>query len=368
MRIFVSSVITGFEEYRAAARRAVELLGFNPVMAEDLPAQSMTPQQACLEGVRMSDLYVGVLGRRYGTPAASGRSPTEEEFEEARSLSKPVLVFATREGMEEAQVAFLDRIRNWDEGVLYARFETQEQLKDEITRALAGRISPRRVTSPGVAGEMLGELLGYVDQIDSDVIVGLAVVPDLAQPLVELSQIDELATQVSKAAQALPGFVGEFRTLAKEHSAEAHVGDYRREATLEVFDDGRMVSVLPLTADRRDLASGFIIDAQSTQSSLAAMIETFDKTLAWLDRRSVVSRVYLHGRLKGVRMKTFADLPAEPITSIEVPSHDLPDPMPFPSQALELGRLRLRQADEVAVTLRGTIARLFTSAIEGRRR
>ena len=74
------------------------------------------------------------------------------------------------------------------------------------------------------------------------------------------------------------------------------------------------------------------------------------------------------GGLKGVRVNTFADLPTGPISSIEGPSHDLPDPMPFPSQALELGRLRLRQADEVATTLRGTIGRLFTSAIEGRRR
>lgn len=367
MKIFISSVITGFEDYRTAARRAVELLGLDPVMAEDLPAQPVTPQQACLEGVRMSDLYVGVLGPRYGTPAASGRSPTEEEFEEARGLSKPVLLFATRERMEEAQAALLDRIKSWDEGVLYARFETPEQLKDEITRALAGRISPRRVLSLDLAGEMLGDLLGSVDQIDGDVTVGLAVVADLAHPLIELSQIDELAGQVSEAAEALPGFAGEFRTLAKERSAEAYTGHYRREATLEVFDDGRMVSGLPLTSDRLDLASGFIIDAQNVQSSLMAVIEAFDRTLAWLDRRGIVSRVYLQGRLKGVRMKMFADLPIEPVNSMEVPSHDLPDPMPFPSRPLQLGRPQLARAAEVASTLRGTISRLFASATEARR-
>lgn len=367
MKVFISSVIEGFKEYRAAARRAANLLNLESVMAEDFPAQPLTPQQACLEGVRASDLYVGVLGARYGATGASGRAPTEEEFEEARRLSKPVLVFTWRGEMDETQQAFLDRIRSWDKGVLYARFGTPEELKDEIIRALALRTSPGQVITPDLASETIGGLFSTVDDVDGDVLLGLGLVPDLARPLVELSAIDELANQVSQAASTLPGFQSGFQSIAKERSAEAYIGDYRREAALEAFDDGRMICVLPLTSDRRDLASGFIIDARMTQSSLATMIGVFQTVLAWLDKRGMTSRVYLQGRLKGVRMKTFADVPSESINTIEIPSHSLLDPLPFPSAPLEVGRPQLAKAEDLAATLRSVIARLFESARQPRR-
>lgn len=50
MKIFISSLIRGFEPYRAAARDAVTQLGYEPVMAEDFPAQPNSPQVACLQG------------------------------------------------------------------------------------------------------------------------------------------------------------------------------------------------------------------------------------------------------------------------------------------------------------------------------
>lgn len=48
MKIFISSLIGGFEVYRAAARDAVTQLGYEPVMAENFPAQPNSPQVACL--------------------------------------------------------------------------------------------------------------------------------------------------------------------------------------------------------------------------------------------------------------------------------------------------------------------------------
>ncbi len=51
VRVFISSVITGYERYRDAVAAAVESLGHAVVRAEDFGALPGTPQQACLDGV-----------------------------------------------------------------------------------------------------------------------------------------------------------------------------------------------------------------------------------------------------------------------------------------------------------------------------
>lgn len=43
MKVFISSLISGFEEFRSAARDAVRQLGHEPVMAEDFGAQPASP-------------------------------------------------------------------------------------------------------------------------------------------------------------------------------------------------------------------------------------------------------------------------------------------------------------------------------------
>ena len=92
MRVFISSLITGFESLRDAAASASATLGHEPVRAEDFQASPDSPQQACLAGVRGSDVVVLILGERYGVVQQSGLSATHEEYRVARE-SRPVLVF-----------------------------------------------------------------------------------------------------------------------------------------------------------------------------------------------------------------------------------------------------------------------------------
>ena len=56
MKIFISSLITGMEDTRAAAKSAIEALGHAAVMAEDFGARPQSPQVACLDGLRQSSL------------------------------------------------------------------------------------------------------------------------------------------------------------------------------------------------------------------------------------------------------------------------------------------------------------------------
>jgi hypothetical protein len=136
MKVFISSIIGGFEVYRAAAKSAIATLRHQPIIAEDFGAKPSTPQIACLTGIRESDLVVLILGAEYGAIQASGMSATEEEFREARQ-HKPVFAFV-RAGVDPStqQKAFIEEVESWSGGVFRGSFKNADDLRDGITRAL----------------------------------------------------------------------------------------------------------------------------------------------------------------------------------------------------------------------------------------
>lgn len=136
MKIFISSLISGFEEYRAAARDAVRALGHEPVMAEDFPSQPNSPQIACLSGLRQSALILLLLGERYGAPQSSGLSATHEEYREAKNM-RPVIAFVQDSvPREPEQKEFVTEVQQWEGGLFRGGFSTPAQLKDGVTRAI----------------------------------------------------------------------------------------------------------------------------------------------------------------------------------------------------------------------------------------
>jgi hypothetical protein len=137
MKVFISSLISGFEPFRAAARSAVKSLGHQPIMAEEFGAKPSSPQIACLQGLRDSDLMILLLSGRYGAvPAGSRVSPTHEEYLEARE-SKQILLFV-QEGVntEPAQAALIADAQGWHGGLFRAGFRNPEELRDQITAAI----------------------------------------------------------------------------------------------------------------------------------------------------------------------------------------------------------------------------------------
>jgi hypothetical protein len=121
--VFISSVMKGFSAERQAARKAVESLRMTPVIAEKFGAKPHSSQLACLEGVRASDIYVLILGAKYGFVAQSGLSATEEEYNEARRRGLPVLVFVQNIEREPKQQEFFDRIGGYESGYFPAFFD-----------------------------------------------------------------------------------------------------------------------------------------------------------------------------------------------------------------------------------------------------
>lgn len=137
MKVFISSVVRGYEKYREAAAEGVKTLDCQVVRSENLPAQPDTPQQACLREVRGSDAVILLLGERYGAKQYSGFSATQEEYNEAKKNNIPVLVFIESEIKPElAQEKFIKNAKDWTSGIMVNMFSDSKQLKAQVIKAL----------------------------------------------------------------------------------------------------------------------------------------------------------------------------------------------------------------------------------------
>ena len=99
-RVFVSHTLELREfpkgtSYVTAVERAISACGHVIVDMADFPAADQAPAELCAERVRGCQVYVGVLGTRYGSPVRDKPevSYTELEFETATEARLNRLVF-----------------------------------------------------------------------------------------------------------------------------------------------------------------------------------------------------------------------------------------------------------------------------------
>lgn len=138
MRIFVSSVRVGLEQERDSLKGFIRALGHEPVMFEDFTAQPVPSREACLEGARSCDVYLLLLGARYGHPfPETGLSPTAEEHVAARTAGIPRLVMRkTGVEAEPRQQQLIEEIRSYRDGVFYNEFTDVADLQTKVAAAL----------------------------------------------------------------------------------------------------------------------------------------------------------------------------------------------------------------------------------------
>ena len=138
--VFVSSVMLDYADRRAAARQTLQELGIEAALAEDFAAGPVHPRGQIMQSIQECDALLSLYGPRYGwDKSQSGLSPTEEEYHYARSLWKPIYVFIDRmEGgdWDPRQKAFMDKVQNWDTGVMRNEFRSLAELRSKIKAAL----------------------------------------------------------------------------------------------------------------------------------------------------------------------------------------------------------------------------------------
>ncbi len=144
-RVFVSSVIDGFESVRRCARESIKRAGGEPVLVEDFHAQDGTTRNACLDGVGSCDACIIIIGSRGGHLAPSGKLVVEEEYEEAKRRKLPTLFYLQEIEHDEAAKALANKLSGYIDGQLRGTFTTTEDLRSLFDRNLPPLIESLRM-------------------------------------------------------------------------------------------------------------------------------------------------------------------------------------------------------------------------------
>jgi hypothetical protein len=306
MKVFISSLISGMEAERAAAKHVIETLGHKALMAEDLGAKASSPQVACLGLLREADLVVLILGPRYGDKQASGLSATHEEFREAQNR-KPILTFVQTADAEPEQAALINEASGWERGLYRAPFATPTDLGDKISRAiydhaLANAVAPLDPT------ELSARALSLLPDLRRDVsgsvfILGIAAGPN--QAVLRPAEIEAPALAEGLQKQALFGpsplfdrGLGTRSRLDKGALVIYQDGQYGQTREIRLSETGDVLIQLPV--DKPSSGMGFPV---VIEEDIAAMLEASIGLTAWLldqiDSTERLTHVALAARLVG---------------------------------------------------------------------
>jgi Domain of unknown function (DUF4062)/Putative ATP-dependent DNA helicase recG C-terminal len=145
-RVFISSTSLDLPEHHRAVIDACLRMGYSPVAMEFLSAESANTLHSTLELVDQADIYVGILGYRYGfVPPGQNLSITEMEYNRAVERHIPSLVFIMDadhpirpRDIEKGSGAI--RLEQLKERVRHERvvsyFRSPEQLRAEVIESL----------------------------------------------------------------------------------------------------------------------------------------------------------------------------------------------------------------------------------------
>ncbi len=154
----------------AEAERAVSAAGHVVVDMTGFPATDQPAARLCAERVRGCDVYIGLLGTRYGSPVRDNLevSYTELEFDTATAAGLPRLAFLLDTGAAGVgippdqlidlkfgarQETFRRRVR--DSGLVTQSFASPDQLGKLVERSLRELAEARRDQGPLPPGSVL---------------------------------------------------------------------------------------------------------------------------------------------------------------------------------------------------------------------
>ena len=130
IRVFISSTMEDLQAERQAVAEALESLNLQTVRAESIGSQSVSPYEASLMMAQECDIYLGILGGRYGAGVPGdryNRSITNIEYETAFELKKPILLYRkTDVEVEPAQEDFMRFAGDMMAGKTWRKFNSQD--------------------------------------------------------------------------------------------------------------------------------------------------------------------------------------------------------------------------------------------------
>jgi hypothetical protein len=148
MKVYLSATLNDLGPERQAVKEA---LGGECIVVESYTADERSVRESCLADVAGCDLYIGIIGFRYGfIPRKETRSITELEYDRARECKVPTLVFVkdddeikpkfhdavTNENPRELIETFRKRVTSGaEDAARSAPFKSKEDLKSQVLKA-----------------------------------------------------------------------------------------------------------------------------------------------------------------------------------------------------------------------------------------
>ena len=152
--VFTSSTVRDLVAQRFYVREAIVRLGHIPVGMEFFDPGHEKQWDVIRREIDQCDLYVLIVGARYGSKDSDGLGYTEKEFQYASTKGKPILVFCLSEAGAAAwttrddpaspaqrdDAERLARFRNTVAGRLVVFWEDKDGFEQEVDRRLDGWI------------------------------------------------------------------------------------------------------------------------------------------------------------------------------------------------------------------------------------
>lgn len=359
--VFISSVVRGFEQVRERAAEGVERVGMHPVRSERLSASSDSPKRALLDQIGKADIYLLLIGKRYGETQPS---PTEQEYEEAMRLRKPILILVQEGRRDPEQEAFLIRVRSgWEGGVLSGTFSTSDDVAAAVAAALGryqagiaedapsarGRArelasgTNRHGASSGVAARVVFVPLRQTTLLDPEALDAPSLGDDLAAALRETGVVSQrigLNAQVTGAGVHLQG--------------TDVISWVTPEAT--VHADGAIVALSSVAVD--DAPMGFsLVDPDKLEQFVRGAGRFAQATWNRIDERDEVSQVAIAAAIPDASYKGFGRTKDSSMTmSTSLPSVVV---APEPPEIVPRGQV---DDERVARRIVAAVKRIFSDA------
>ncbi|EIV91140.1 DUF4062 domain-containing protein [Frankia sp. QA3] len=202
MRVFLSHTgelgrLPTERSWVQAASDAVLGMRLEPRHMAYFAAADAPPAEVCEREVADCDVYVGIIGFRYGSPVRDHPeiSYTELEFDTATRLGRPRLVFLLdRDRVQGGYELFIDpshgdrqeafRRRILDSGVTVGKVASPADLESQLQRALAA-LAPRPGASSGTAQPSAEAEIRWLPELTGREIDRAELAQDVARRLVE---------------------------------------------------------------------------------------------------------------------------------------------------------------------------------------
>ncbi len=140
---------------------------FEPFLFEELPAVDLSAPSVYLKEVGLCNIYLGLIGVKYGYHASEGISPTEREYNEATKRNKTRFIFLTNHEVAEREQEVNAFIKKIEKEVVRSRFIGLSSLLQNVYHSLIRYLEENRFIQLGPFDAQINSTAS-VDDIDKE--------------------------------------------------------------------------------------------------------------------------------------------------------------------------------------------------------